>query len=362
MGAVAGVALLIGAGALAPWHATAAAVATAPRDLTIASPQPYFMQLGGQGPAFAGNRIVWTAINPQGQAGSQADRIYAYDLVHRRLSVPVRSQFGAAGFIGGYALAGNKLAYVDTGLTRGGLLSWRVAIVDLDTHDAQTIAGSPPGGGSHIAPQIAYDGAHLLILQTLDLGALGHESVATLFTPAQHRQQVLERARGLVFGDPTLAHNAVLWTTINFSPHASSHLTLYVMTRHMLHTLAVGDVSQLAASGDLVVWKSGMSGVNGHIGLYSVQSNRVLVADVAHSNRAVYPATDGRLVAWTYDDGSRVQIYSLGSSRVIYSAPIVRNRFYGLTAMSDHSVAWAYTIIQTDAHRARGYIVVHEIG
>ena len=105
-----------------------------------------------------------------------------------------------------------------------------------------------------------------------------------------------------------------------------------------------------------------MSGVNGHIGLYSVQSNRVLVADVAHSNRAVYPATDGRLVAWTYDDGSRVQIYSLGSSRVIYSAPIVRNRFYGLTAMSDHSVAWAYTIIQTDAHRARGYIVVHEIG
>ena len=90
----------------APLHSGTAATDVVARDLLIASPRPFFMQLSGQGPAMSASRIVWTAINGQGQAGAQADRIYIYDLEHGAYSTPIYSQYGAAGFIGAYTLAG----------------------------------------------------------------------------------------------------------------------------------------------------------------------------------------------------------------------------------------------------------------
>src|SRR5207248_3511965 len=141
----------------------------------------------------------------------------------RRLSVAVRSHYGAAGFIGGYALVGTRLAYVDTGFL-GRTFVWRVSIVDLHTGRAQTIATSPRAATSSIAPQISFDGANLLLLETIDLSGARHDSLAVLYTPAQHRQRLLQRARNVLFADPALARHTALWTRITYVVHASSHL------------------------------------------------------------------------------------------------------------------------------------------
>ena len=103
-----------------------------------------------------------------------------------------------------------------------------------------------------------------------------------------------------------------------------------------------------------------MSGVGGHIGLYSLRRNRVLATDLAHSNRAIFPSIDGRLVAWTYADGSRVQVYSLSSRRVIFTTPMVLHRIYGLTAVSGHAASWTYTVLAMGKDGARGYVVVRQ--
>lgn len=361
VGAATGVSFILGAILVAGAGAAAPRTSTLPLELTLASPRPFFMQLSGQGPLMANNRVVWTAINEQGEAGSQADQIYAYDLVHRHLSVPVHSGYGSAGFIGGYALAGDQLAYVDTGFVPGGALAWRVSIVDLRNGHSTLIAAASPDASSHVPPQIAFDGVHVLMLQTIDHTPNKHQSVVTLYTLSQHRQQVLQRIDNVVLGDPVLAGNVALWTTISFGTHASSRLISYQMTRHTLRLLPVGDVSQLSAGGDLVVWKTGLSGVNGHIGLYSVSQNKLLDANLSHNDRAIFPSTDGHVVVWTYDDGSRVQIYSLGSRRVIYNTPVVSHRFYGLTAVAEHAVSWAYTVVQSSKGGARGYVVVRQI-
>jgi hypothetical protein len=117
----------------------------------------------------------------------------------------------------------------------------------------------------------------------------------------------------------------------------------------------------VAASGDLVVWKSGMTGIGGHIGLYSLRRNRVLATDLAHGNRAIFPSIDGRLVAWTYADGSRVQVYSLSAGRIIFTTPVVPQRIYGLTAVSGHAASWTYTVLAAGKNGARGYVVVRQI-
>jgi hypothetical protein len=123
----------------------------------------------------------------------------------------------------------------------------------------------------------------------------------------------------------------------------------------------VGDLSQVAASGDLVAWKGGMTGVGGHIELYSLRRNRVLATDLAHSNRAIFPSIDGRVVAWTYADGSRVQVYRLSSRRVIFTAPVVLHRIYGLTAVSGNAASWTYTVLARAKGGARGYVVVRQM-
>lgn len=361
VGAATGVSIMLGAILVAGVGAAAPRASTLPLELTLASPRPFFMQLGGQGPLMANNRVVWTAINAQGEPGSQADQIYAYDLVRRHLSVPVHSGYGAAGFIGGYALAANRLAYVDTGISPGGALAWRVSIVDLRTGRSELIAAASPTAGSRIPPQIAFDGVHMLMLQTIDRTPTQRQSVVTLYTLSRRRQQVLQRVDDVVLGDPVLAGNVALWTTISFGTRASSRLMAYQMTRHTLRRLPVGDVSQLSAGGDLVVWKTGLSGVNGHIGVYSVSRNRLLATNLSRNNRAIFPSTDGHVVVWTYDDGSRVQVYSLGSRRVIYNAPVAPHRFYGLTAVAEHAVSWAYTVVQPSKGGARGYVVVRQI-
>jgi hypothetical protein len=214
---------------------------------------------------------------------------------------------------------------------------------------------------SSIPPQIAFDGKRLLMLYTVNTDATHHESIATLYTPAQHRVQVLERVRDLSFGDPALTRSAALWTVISFAGRASSRLTAYDLARHTRQTIPVGDVSQLSASGDLLVWKTGLSGVGGHIGLYSVARHRVLSANLAHSNTAIFPAVGGHLVTWTYGDGSRMQVYSLSSGRVIYTSPVARGRVYGLTSVSGHAVSWAYTVLATDRQMNRGYVVVRQV-
>ena len=374
--AVAGVALLAGVGGGAPWGGRPVASAGPrgiPLETTIASPRPFFLQLSGQGPALSGGRVVWTATTGPGQAGSAANRIYAYDLDARRLSVAVRSRYGALGFIGSYALVGTTLAYVDTGFlgpTAGpssapapsaGTFVWQVSIVDLHTGRTQTIAASPRTAGSSIAPQISFDGTRVLMLETVDLSSARHDSMALLYTLAQHRWQLLQRARNVLFADPALARNTALWTRITYGVHVSSHLIAYNLARPSVRNVPVGDVSQVAASGDLVVWKSGMTGVGGHIGLYSLRRNRVLATDLAHSNRAIFPSIDGRLVAWTYADGSRVQVYSLSSRHVIFTTPVVLHRIYGLTAVSGHAASWAYTVLAMGKGGARGYVVVRQI-
>ena len=347
-----------------PLRVTASsAVRETPTDLAIASPRPMFMQLSGQGPALSGHRVVWTATDSQGQPGSEADLMYEYDLAKRLLTVPVRSHFGSVGFVGSYALVGDELAYVDTGFAEGGVIPWRLSLLNLRTGRGETIATSRNGAVSGIPPQISFDGTDLLMLQTVDLANGHHDSLAILFTFAsQMRRHVLQRVHDGLLGDPALGHNTALWTTIDFAPRASSHLTAYDLKQGSIRTISVGDVSQLSASGDYVVWKSGMTGTNGEIGLYSLARNRVVSTDLARSDNAIFPSIDGRLVAWTYGDGSRVQVYSLSSNRVIYNAPSARHRIYGLTSVSNHAVSWAYTVLATNRQgQARGYVVVHQV-
>jgi hypothetical protein len=331
------------------------------RDITIPSPRPFFMQLDGQGPAMSTSRVVWTAINGQGQAGTQADRLYIYDLEHGAYAASVISAYGTAGFMGTYSLSDARLAYVDTGLVAGGTLAWRVLVLDLHTGKSVTVTEAGPRDGSRVPPQIAFDGQRLLVLSTRDAGTNSHQSTATLYTVSTRTHQVLAQIADRLFGDPVLTAYAAAWTTIEYAPHLSSQLTIYDLTHHKLTYGAVGDVSQLAASGDLVVWKSGMSGVNGHIGVYALSSHRVLSANLAHSDHAIFPATNGHLVSWTYDDGSRVQIYSLGSQRVIYSTPVVNHRYYGLTSISDDAVAWSYTVLGDSKHPSKGYVAIHQV-
>jgi hypothetical protein len=379
--AVVGVALLAGVGGGAPGRPVASAGPHGlPLEMTIASPRPFFPQLSGQGPALSGDHVVWTATTGPGQAGSAANRIYAFDLAARRLSVAVRSRYGALGFIGSYALVGTRLAYVDTGFlgpTAGpslapgwststaapaaGTFVWQVSIVDLHSGRTQPIAASPRTARSSIAPQISFDGTRVLMLETVDLSSARHDSMALLYTLAQHRWQLLQRARNVLFADPALAHDTALWTRITYGVHVSSHLLAYNLARPSVRQVPVGDVSQVAANGDLVVWKSGMTGVGGHIGLYSLRRNRVLATDLAHSNRAIFPSIDGRLVAWTYADGSRVQVYSLSSRRVIFTTPVVLHRIYGLTAVSSHVASWTYTALAHGKGGARGYVVVRQM-
>lgn len=342
-------------------RSAAAGPRAVPLQVTIASPRPIFMQLSGLGPSLSGDRVVWTATNGEGQTGSEADRIYAYDLDNGRMSVPVRSQFGATGFIGGYVLVGNTLAYIDTGSAPGGIMSWRVALLDLRTNRTQTVASSTPNTTTTVPPQLAFDGTRLLLLQTADTSSTQRQSTVTLFTPAQHRQQVLARVPNLLLGDPALAGETALWTEISFGTQSSSRLVAYDLTHEALHPVRVGDVSQVAASGDLVVWKSGMSGTGGHIGLYSLSRNRVIANDLAHSNAAIFPSISGHMIGWTYGDGSRVQVYSLSSSRVIYNAPRSPSRVYGPTAISGHGVSWVYTVLMQDKSSPHGYVVVRQI-
>lgn len=319
------------------------------------------MQLSGQGPALSGTRVVWTATAGQGQSGSEADRIYSYDLSSRRLTAPVRSRYGAVGFIGSYALVGSQLAYVDTGFAPGGIFSWRVCLTDLRNDRTQTLAASSPGDTTTIPPQIAFDGTHVLMVQTSNIGATQHDGRAFLFTPSRHSQQLLARVKNVTFSDPALATNAALWTAVAFGTHVTSRLTAYDMTRHTVRTLPVGDVSELAASGDMVVWKTGMDGTGGHIGLYSLHSGRVLSHNLAHSDSAIFPSIGGRLVSWTYGDGSHMQIYSLGSQRVIFSAPTIKHRIYGPTAVASNAVSWVYTILASGRSAAQGDVVVRQV-
>ena len=365
VGAVAGVALLAGVGgAPTPWVGRALASAEprdGPLETTVASPRPFFMQLSGQGPALSGDRVVWMATTRLGQAGLEGGSyLIAYDLDERRLSVAVRSRYGAMGFIGSYALVGTKLAYVDTAFL-GRTFVWQVSLVDLHSGRTQTIAASPRTARSSIAPQISFDGTRVLMLETIDLAGARHASRAILYTPAQHRRQVLQQERNVLFADPALARNTALWARITYGVHVSSHLMAYNLLRHASRNVPVGDVSQVAASGDLVVWKSGMSGAGGHIGLYSLVRHRVLATDLAHNDRAIFPSIDGRIVAWTYSDGSRVQVYSLSSNRVLFSTPVVPHRIYGLTALSGRAASWTYTVLATGKGGARGYVVVRQI-
>lgn len=358
---VTGAVALAGVAMLVAHPATAADGTAAPSvQVTIPSPRPIFMQLNGQGPSLADDRVVWTATNGEGQSGTEADRIYEYNLESKHLSVPVRSHYGATGFIGGYVLADDSLAYVDTGFAPGSV-SWRVSILDLHTNHTQTVATSAPNTTTTIPPQMAYDGTHLLLLQTADIGGTRHESSAVLYTPASHRQQVLQRVQDVLLGDPALGHNAALWTVIGFAPHPSSRLMYDDLAHGTLRAMPVGDVSQVNASGDLAVWKSGMNGTGGHIALYSLSQHRLISGDLAHSSTAIFPSINGQLVGWTYGDGSRIQIYSVGSSRVIYSAPSAAHRIYGPTSISSRGAAWVYTVLATGKGSPHGYVVVRQI-
>lgn len=363
-GAVAGcgtLALALGLGA-APWRtAVAAGTLEEPRDVVITSPRPFFMQLPGQGPALSGTRVVWTATNGEGQTGSSADRIYAYDLGTRHLSVPMRSHYGTMGFVGSFSLVGSRLAYVDTGFSPGGVFAWRVAIVDLGNGQTQTLASSDAHSVSTIPPQIAFDGTHVLMVQTTNLGSSNHGATATLFTLSSHSKQIIAHSSDVEFADPALADHTALWTTVTFGAGTSSRLSAFDMARRQTRTLPVGNVSELAASGDMVIWKSGAEGMGGHIGLYSLSQHRLISSNLAGSSRAIFPSIGGRLAAWTYGDGSRVQIYSLGSERVIYTTPTVKQRVYGPTAVAPNAVSWVYTTLAAHGSSSRGYVVVHAV-
>lgn len=355
-------ALALGVSIAPPWQAASAArVHEQARDVVVTSPRPFFMQLPGQGPALSGPRVVWTATNGQGQTGSSADRIYAYNLNTKRLTVPVRSHYGAMGFVGSFSLVGTRLAYVDTGFSPGGVFAWRVAIADLGNGQTRTLASSDAHSVSTIPPQIAFDGTHVLMVQTTNIGSSNHGATATLFTLSNHSKQVIAHTGDVEFADPALADHTALWTTVTFGASTSSRLSAFNMARRQTRTLPVGNVSELAASGDMVIWKSGAEGTGGHIGLYSLSQHRLISSDLAGSNRAIFPSIGGRLAAWTYGDGSRVQVYSLGSARVIYTTPTVKQRVYGPTAVAPNAVSWVYTSLAARGSASRGYVVVHAV-
>ncbi len=341
------------------------------RDVTILSPRPDFMPINGQGPSLSGTHVVWAATSGEGATGSEDDRIFSYDLVTGRLGVAVRSSYGAVGLIGGYVLAGDQLAYVDTGFSPGGILPWKVMILDLRSGRPRTIAALEPAGASalppqQIAPQIAFDGAHLLMVQTVNRGSAGISSMAILFSPNQDRQQVLRETPNALFADPALANNTVLWTTTTIGPRIGGAppvydaLTAYDLTTRAQRTLPVGTVSQVAASGDLVVWKSGLTGVRGRLALYSLRAGRVLTADLAHTDTAAFPAINGRLVSWTSALGQQVQIRDTTSGKTVYSSPISPERHYGLTSLAPGAATWVYTVTASNGQGpGRGYVVVH---
>ncbi len=351
-------------------------------EVTIASPRPYFVPFSGQGPSLAGGRVAWTANSGQGSTGSPIDRIYLYDLAQRRLSVPVYSRYGTAGFIGDYALAGDQLAYVDTGVTPSRIFTWQVGVVDLRQRRARVVVTSPPGASSYIPPRIAFDGAHLLVLQTVIKGSNppAPESMALLYTLARpgRKPDLLARAQSPTtsFGDPVLAGDMALWTTQSFGRRPSSRLTAYDLRRRVRHAIPVGDVSEVAANGDYIVWKSGLASApsGGRVGLYSLHRERVLSDDLAHTSKATYPSIGGDLVSWTLADNSRVQVYSVAAGRVVHDAPPVPGRVYGLSAVAGdttgastsgqagRAVSWVYTSNVLGKGPQRGYVVVREVG
>lgn len=342
-----------------PAHGAFASGAQVPAgEVTVASPRPDFMQLPGQGAVLSGQRVVWTATNGQGATGSEADRIYAYDLSTRHTSVVVRSRFGSKGFIGDYALVGDRLAYVDTTINNN-VFTWRVAIADLRSGHTETVAASSRANHASIAPQIAYDGVHLLMLETVDAGTQERDGLAVLLTPAQHRQQVLQRVHNETLNDAALAHNVAAWTVQDFSQSgATSRLTAYDMGHHRLSVLHVGNVTQVAGSGDRLAWLT--MGDHARIQIYSLSRHRVLVGDLAHGKAAVFPSLYGNLVSWTLNNGSSVQVYSLSAGRVIYSAPVVRHRIYGPTSASNRAVSWVYTVVPPKGAQ-HGYVVIHPV-
>jgi len=346
--------------------------APASRDVTILSPRPDFMPINGQGPSLSGTHVVWAATSGEGATGSEDDRIFSYDLATGRIGVAVRSSYGPVGLIGGYVLAGDQLAYVDTGFSPGGILPWKVMILDLSSGRTRTIAALEPdrGGGAlppqQIAPQIAFDGTRLLLVQTVNRGSAGISSMAILFTPGQQRRQVLRDTSNALFADPALANDTVLWTTTTIGPRTGAvppvydALTAYSLTTRAQRTLPVGVVSQVAASGDLVVWKSGLTGVRGRLALYSLRAGRVLTADLAQTDTAAFPAINGRLVSWTSALGQQVQIRDTTSGKTVYSSPTSPDRHYGLTSLAPGGAAWVYTVTASNGRGlGQGYVIVH---
>ncbi len=342
------------------------------RDVTILSPRPDFMPINGQGPSLSATHVVWAATSGEGATGSEDDRIFSYDRATGRVGIAVRSSYGAVGLIGGYVLAGDQLAYVDTGFSPGGILPWKVMILDLRSGRLRTIAALEPDRGAgalppqQIAPQIAFDGARLLMVQTVNRGVAGISSMAILFTPGQGRQQVLREAPNTLFADPALANDTVLWTTTTIGPRVGDAppvydaLTAYSLTTRARRTLPVGAVSQVAASGDLVVWKSGLTGVRGRLALYSLRAGRVLTADLAHTDTAAFPAISGRLVSWTSALGQQVQIHDTVSGKTVYNSPVSPDRHYGLTSLAPDAATWVYTLTASNGRGpGQGYVIVH---
>lgn len=348
-------------------------------EVTIASPRPYFVPYSGQGPSLSAGRVAWTANSGQGATGSSIDRIYLYDLARRQLSTPVYSRYGVNGFIGDYALAGDELAYVDTGVTPARIFTWQVCIDDLRHRRSRVVVASPPGASSYIPPRIAFDGTHLLVLQTAILGSNAAtatpENTVLLYTlsrPDQKPETLARIRQAASLGDPALTRDIALWTTQVFGRHPSSRLTAYDMRRRVRHAIPVGDVSEVAANGDYVVWKSGLASMpGGRIGLYSLQGERILSGDLAHGDKATFPSVGGDLVSWTSVDNLRVQVYSLAARRVVHDAAPVPRRVYGLSAVAGdtagapaagRAVSWVYTANVLGKGPQRGYVVVRPVG
>lgn len=338
-------------------------------DVVIVSPRPFFVPLNGQGPSLSSTNVVWTATSGEGVNGSEDDRIFSADLKTKHVSVVVHSMYGANGIIGSYVLAGMFLAYVDTGFTAGGILPWRVDIVNLKTKHVSLAATLAPGVRARIPPQIAFDGTNLLILETADAPAsttMGAPAARTrgavvLYSNATHRSEVLTSTLDVLYGDPALAAGTALWTTTTYTPRLASVLTTYNLSRRLLAHLPVGIVSQTAASGDHVVWKTGLTGVPGRLQLYSLKKKRLLAANLSGVDTATFPDIDGSLVSWTDTQGQRIQIYSSDAGHIVYSTPMAPDHHYGLTAISAGHVVWVYTVapIRPGGPPPRGFVVVH---
>ncbi len=363
-----------------PWSGKATSAATQPlpgvsrvarsSDTVITSPRPFFVPLNGQGPSLSSTHVVWTATNGEGVSGSEDDRIFAADLKTKHVDVVVHSVYGANGIIGSYVLAGMSLAYVDTGFTTGGILPWRVDIVDLKTKHVFMAATLAAGVRARIPPQIAYDGTHLLILETADApaaasttrGAVGRtRGTVVLYSTTTHQSKVLTSALDVLYGDPALATGTALWTTTIYTSRLTSALTTYDLARHVLGVLPVGIVSQTAAGGDSIVWKTGLTGVPGLLQFYSLKDRRLLSANLSGTDTGTFPEVNGSLVSWTDTQGQRIQIYSTAAGRIVYSASVAPDHHYGLTAIAAGRVVWVYTVaaIRPGGPPPRGYVVVH---